>query len=155
MSAVYNPGQVYRVGKIRYTFRGQFLWCVLPSGRPLAYAKPDIRPRKTPWGDVKDALTYMGVNSYTRKWQRIGAYGGLLAENVTQAVARDLMAEAMLRVDDAGYPVVLTVHDEILTETPVGHGSPEHFATLMTQVPGWAEGVPVAADVWEGDRYRK
>lgn len=157
MHAITNPGSVTEIsrGKIRFVQAGQFLWCRLPSGRKLAYALPRIEQREKPWGDLGDTITYMGMNGYTRKWERLTSYGGHLAENVVQAHARDLMAEAMLRVEGAGYPVVLTVHDEVLCEVPSSHGSMEEFISLMTEVPEWSAGVPVAADGWEGERYRK
>lgn len=156
--AVSRPGRVTHCGRdglIRYVVRGQFLWCILPSGRPLAYALPDIRDRKTPWGEMRPAVTYCGVNSRTRKWCRMSTYGGHLTENVVQAMARDIMAEAMQRVEDAGYPVVLTVHDEVVADVPKDHGSLDDYLTLMRRVPSWAQGCPVEVEGWEGERYRK
>jgi len=156
--AVVNPGLIQTVGRrnaIRYTVRGQFLWCQLPSGRFLAYARPAIRERKTPWGETKPAVTFEGVDSYTRRWKRMAGYGGLWTENVVQAMARDLIATAMLRVERAGYRVVLSVHDEVVAEPRNGHGSLEEFLALMETRPRWAEDLPVAAEGWEGERYRK
>lgn len=156
--AVKQPGTTHRVGRadsIKFSMRGQFLWCVLPSGRPLAYAKPLIQDRDTPWGETKECMTFMGQNSYTRKWVRMAAYGGLLTENVVQAIARDLIAAAMLRLDAAGYRPVLSVHDEVVGEPPVGHGSLEEFCESMKARPRWAAGLPVAVDGWAGERYRK
>ena len=158
LRAVGKPGTITTVGRneaIRFVVRGQFLWCQLPSKRFLAYAKPEIRDRLTPWGEMKPAVSYMGVNSMTRQWRRHDTYGGHLTENVVQAMARDLMAGAMLRLEDAGYRPLLTVHDEIICEPPEGHGSMEEFLQLMTVNPRWAEGLPIAADGWEGERYRK
>jgi len=162
IAAVRFPGETYTCGKgatIKWSVRGQFLWCVLPSGRPLAYALPrleerTVRPKnKDPF--TVTSVTFMGVNSVTRKWERSAGYGGLFTENVVQAMARDIMAAAMLRVEDAGYPVVLTVHDEIVCEVPDEHGSLEELLRLMTVLPPWAEGLPVAAEGWAGERYRK
>ncbi|MEE8607954.1 MAG: DNA polymerase [Nitrospiraceae bacterium] len=158
MAAVADPGRVTTVGRndcIRYVVRGQFLWCQLPSKRFLAYAMPDIRDRKTPWGEWKPAVSYMGVDSVTRQWRRHDTYGGHLTENVVQAIARDLIAGGTLRLNEAGYRPLLTVHDEVICEPPEGHGSMEEFLGLLTYRPGWAEGLPVAATGWEGQRYRK
>lgn len=156
--AVKRPGTVTSVGRrgaIRYVVRGQFLWCILPSGRPLAYAKPEIRPWKTSWGEVRPTVTFVGVDGYTKKWRRQGTYGGHLTENVVQAMARDLMASAMLRLEQKGYPVVLTVHDELVADVPEGFGSIAQYKKLMAMRPRWAEGLPVAVDGWEGERYKK
>jgi DNA polymerase len=120
---------------------------------------------------VKDALTYRTVlDSQARKkakivddpanqgdWWRIATYGGSLAENVTQAVARDLLAEAMLRLDAAGARVVLHVHDEAVIEVPSSApaAAEQEAKRIMTEVPKWAHGIPIATDGWRGKRYRK
>lgn len=164
-NAVRNKGTVYTVGlrdSIKYVFRGQFLWCILPSGRPLAYGKPQIKLCEVPWEDEetgkpakRPGLTALGVDSFTRRWKRRRLYGGLLTENVVQAMARDLMAAAWIRADKAGYPVILTVHDELVTEPALGEGDLDEFLELMTTLPKWAKGLPVAAEGWRGERYRK
>lgn len=188
-AAVYQPGSTTHCGlrgSIRFTYRGQFLWCVLPSGRPLAYALPQVDDRAVPWyacgvcqrnltkeeqkkgvcsgcgtpmdetrREKRPSLSYMGVNSVTRQWRRSHAYGGLLTENVVQAMARDLIAGAMVRLEKHGYRPVLTVHDEAVGEVPIGHGSLDHFLALMQQQPRWAAGLPVEVEGWQGERYRK
>jgi DNA polymerase len=156
LEAVAQPGKITRAGRrglIRYRVKGQYLWCVLPSGRPLCYPLPKLVDSLTPWGEVKKAVEISTTNSYTRKWERRTLYGGLQTENVVQAVARDVMAEAMLRVEEAGYPVVLTVHDEILAEAETG--SLDHFNELMSVTPEWAPELVVKVEGWEGERYRK
>jgi DNA polymerase len=98
----------------------------------------------------------MGVNQRTRQWSRIQTYGGKLTENITQAVARDVLAAAIPRIEAAGYQIVLTVHDEIVAEAPDEHSySAEHLAALMATPPSWAEGLPLAAAGFETYRYRK
>lgn len=173
-----------RGGAIRFVVRGQFLWCILPSGRPLAYGLPRLRDEKLcsecyrvavvqdgvvaphlfkdapcsgagKFPTERTAVTYMGVNGYSRKWQRFGAYGGLFTENVVQAMARDLIAGAMVRQEKHGYRPVLSIHDEVLGEPEAGHGSLEHFLDLMRARPRWADGLPVAVEGWQGERYRK
>ena len=84
-----------------------------------------------------------------------GAYGGLWTENIVSGIARDLLAEAMLRIEAAGYPIVLHVHDEIVCEVPIGFGSTEEFTRLMTRKPAWALELPIAASAWTGPRYCK
>jgi DNA polymerase bacteriophage-type len=84
-----------------------------------------------------------------------GAYGGLWTENVVSGIARDLLADAMLRIEAAGYPIILHVHDEIVAEVPEGFGGTEEFTKLMTRKPAWALELPIAAKAWTGARYKK
>ena len=157
MSAVAVPGRVYHVNGCKITKRGGYLWIVLPSGRPLAYPSPTISPRKTPWGEYRDAVTAWATNSYTRKWEKRALYGGLLTENIVQALSRDIMTDALLRVEQHGYTPLFSVHDEVVSET-TDKDSLEEFTQLMSQVPKWAEkagGLPISVDTWAGYRYRK
>jgi DNA polymerase len=145
-------------GRIVFKRRGSFLFCRLPSGRALCYCYPKIRSKKTPWGKDKQTLFYSGVDTSKGaggKWCDIATYGGKLTENCVQASARDLLRDAMIRVEAAGYPIVMHVHDEIVSEVPNGFGSHEEFLQLMSICPSWAAGLPVAAGGWEGVRYRK
>lgn len=158
LNAIAAPGQVQTVGvgtQIRYVVRGQYLWCLLPSGRRLAYALPRIQKKETPWGEKRPTATFMGINTYTRRWQRNHIYGGLLTENVVQALARDIMVNAMKKVEAAGYPIVLTVHDEVVSDVPNEHGTLEEFLNLMTDTPDWAKSCPIEVEGWEGHRWRK
>lgn len=158
MAAVAQPGRRFEAGPIAYLRQDGWLWCRLPSGRVLAYANPSIA--KNDRGE--DAVHYWGVPNpakpipvdgvSTRRWARLSAYGGLLAENVTQAMCRDLLAEAMLRLDAHGYPIALTVHDEIVVEAPHGFGSPEEVRQIVSEVPEWAKGFPIAVGKIERQR---
>jgi DNA polymerase len=154
ISAVQNPGQVFRVRNVAYRVKGSFLFCRLPSGRCLSYPYPEIGPVKTPWDETKPMLKYKGVDSTTKKWVRQTAYGGMLVENITQAVCRDIMAYAMLRCP---HPIVLHVHDEIVTEIDedLPAGALKEFEKLCSEVPEWAEGFPLTAEGWRGKRFRK
>ncbi len=166
VDAVSHPGEVFAVGEgaatVKFTARSGFLWVILPSGRPLAYFKPRVVMRAVPWdaSDLRPSVEYSGYSSYTHQWERLTTYGGSLTENIVQAVARDLLADAMLRVEDNGYEVVLTVHDEIVAEiqgdsVPGGSGAFDDFLAIVQAPPAWAAGLPIAAEGWEGARYRK
>ncbi len=161
MNAVYNPGKVSTCTtnfcSIAYRVAGSFLWCKLPSGGVLCYPYPKIMPMETPWGEMRDTLTYMGEDQYTRKWTRLKTYGGKLAENVTQAVARDLLVESMLAAEDKGLEIVLHVHDEVVCEVPKEKSkeSLKILEGLMSRSPDWAKDLPIKAKGWHGTRYRK
>jgi DNA polymerase len=133
-----------------------FLYCILPNGRRLAYPFPELRERETPWGAVKWALTFMGVDTYTKKWKRQHTYGGSIVENQVQAIARDIMAQGMQNIEASGvYVPVLSVHDEALAEAKIGTGNVKEFERLLTTVPDWGRGCPISAEGFVCKRYRK
>lgn len=136
-------------------FKGDALLCWLPSGRYLTYNGPSLDYVDTPWGEKKLSLHFMGVNSLTKKWEKEHTYGGKLVENITQAVARDILAWAMFRCEKEGYSVAFSVHDEIVSEVPNGMGSVSEFEHLLCTVPVWATGCPITAKGFESIRYRK
>jgi DNA polymerase bacteriophage-type len=173
--AVLNPGAICKAGaegrQIAYRVAGSFLWCRLPSGRVICYPYPKVQKVMTSWGEEKDQLTFMTVpgdrpqdkarilydETNRSRWARMSTYGGSLAENVTQAVARDLLAEAIVRVEERGWPVVMHAHDEIVVEVPAD--APEDTLRQVEQemgrLPEWAAGLPVESKGWRGVRYRK
>ena len=106
-------------------------------------------------GPTSDKVTFLGVNSTTKKWERSALYGGLIAENNTQAIARDILVNGMFLAEGAGYPIIATVYDEIIAEVPRGFGSLKGFEQLICQLPAWADGLPLTAGGWRGKRYRK
>lgn len=146
--AVENPGRTIDVRGLKFRCDGAWLRIRLPSGRCLCYPQPRVH------GDGK--ISYMGVNQYTRKWQRLFTYGGKLFENIVQAIARDVLREGMFAAEAEGYEVVLTVHDEIIAEAPNTDAySGEKLAEVMARLPAWAEGLPLAAAGYTTYRYRK
>ncbi len=151
-----RSGAVCNAGPIKFKMQGQHLKCRLPSGRLNTYPFAKVEPRETPWGAMKDAVTFMGEDPDTKQWTRLGSFGGFWLENCTQGAARDLMAEALLRAEARGFPVVLTVHDELVAEIDEANlATPQEFSALMCELPQWANGLPVAAAGWAGKRYRK
>jgi DNA polymerase len=153
-SAMQSPGQVFVVGRLKFRFKDKWLQMQLPSGRVLAYFDPIIRDHQRFEGAKE--IAFMGVDQATRRWVRIGTYGGKLAENASQAIARDVLAANLRMINESGYKVVATVHDEVITEAPdLPDFNAEQLSTLMAKQPKWAEGLPLAAEGFETYRYRK
>jgi DNA polymerase len=151
-TAVQERGRVVRCGVVRFRCDGAFLQLILPSGRVLSYPQPRII------GDEHEQHVVFADNAagqfqVCRHGQ--GAYGGLWAENVVSGIARDLLADAMLRIEAAGYGIVLHVHDEVVAEVPERFGSTDEFTHLMIRKPAWALDLPIAAKAWTGKRYTK
>ncbi len=139
-----------KVGKIIFEYKSGILFITLPSGRKLSYVKPRMAVNK--FG--RNGLTYEGI-SENKKWSRIETYGPKLVENIVQGTARDLLAEAMLRVEKKGYPIVMHCHDEIIAEVPEDSGSVDEMCEIMAVQPKWAEGLPLRADGFECRFYKK
>lgn len=147
-NAVDNPGKVYAAGDhVRFKMVGKHLLMRLPGGGYLYYPYATV--------NREGKIEFYGQDVYTRQWGRQTTYGGKLAENVTQAVSRDILANGLLLTDDAGYPLVLHVHDEGVAEVAIGYGSGKEFAELMATNPDWAKGLPLKAEPWTAVRYRK
>jgi DNA polymerase family A len=142
--------------KWRMDSRGTLL-CQLPSGRCLSYPRAFLEYTDTPWGERKITVHYYAVDSKTKRWGVERTYGGKITENITQAIARDFLAAAMFRVEQKGFPVIFSVHDEIVCDVPLGRGDsglPE-WKELLVALPRWGEGCPIKVEVWAGRRYRK
>lgn len=136
----YKTGERSEIGKIAFEFWSGTLWMVLPSGRRLAYLKPRTQPNR--FGRM--SLTYEGVGQ-NHKWSRQETYSGRLVENATQAIARDILAEAMARMEDYGLSIVGHVHDEVIIEAPIGKYKVDEVCKLMAIKPDWCEGLPLSA----------
>lgn len=149
-----RPQEAYGV---EYRLEDGWLTARLPSGRKLWYYNPQPVRRAMPWDedDIRQGFTYQALKMGV--WRTIDAYGGLLTENVVQALARDLMVCAMFKCEKNGLPVILTVHDEILTEPLRADADHEALRQIMVDRPAWASAIqiPMAAECWQGDRYRK
>jgi len=173
-------------GKVRYVFVRGFLWCSLPSGRVLAYFNPRVVTADTsyiemPGGarvkldDLREGeqeqmledggllvhqsrrrVDYEGYEGEKKRWATMNLYGGMQFNHIVQGTARDIMVDGMLEADKRGYPLVLTVHDELLAECPSGFGGADELADIMSTVPAWVVGdLPLAAKSWEDVRYAK
>jgi DNA polymerase bacteriophage-type len=153
-SAIFQPGE-HSYNGITYFKIGTVLYCRLLSGRCIVYHNARLEA-----GRYGDQITYEGWNTNPDNgpigWIRMSTYGGKLTENIVQAVARDILTHAIVNLEKAGYPVVLHVHDEIVSEIPLNFGSITEFEQIMSTMPPWALDWPVfARGGWEGHRYRK
>lgn len=128
-----------------------FLTITLPSQRKLYYAKPELGANQ--WG--RPSILYRGVNQTTKQWTQLETYGGKLVENVVQAIARDCLAVAIEHLEEAGFPVVFHVHDEVVIDCPVDKADLNKVVQLMTLPIPWAQDLPLNADGWVGDFFRK
>lgn len=146
----FKTGERQDIGKISFVFYSGTLWMVLPSGRKLAYLKPKQQPNR--FGRM--SLTYEGVGQ-NHKWARQETYSGRLVENATQAIARDILAEAMARIDDKELNIVAHVHDEVIIEAPKDKYTVDDICQLMATNPDWCDGLPLAAAGYKGDYYFK
>jgi DNA polymerase len=135
---------------IRFTYQSGMLFITLPSGRNLVYVKPRIGINH--FGS--DAITYEGAGG-TKKWERIESYGPKFVENIVQATARDILAEAMLRLSASGFEIVMHVHDEVVLEVPIGISSVDEVCRIMAEKPVWATGLLLSADGYECEFYKK
>lgn len=144
-AAILNPGTVYKAGRLEFDRKGAWLRMKLPSGRYLCYPNPKVE---------NDTIYYAAWNVYTKSWRHEATYGGKLVENACQAIARDVMAEGMVRAEAADYQIVLTVHDELVTDVPL-HFTVDGLSALLAANADWNEGLPLAAGGFESERYRK
>ncbi|MGN1149457.1 MAG: hypothetical protein ACI4SY_01985, partial [Sutterella sp.] len=151
-SRMYVGGQVAKAGKVMIGRKSRGYGAVLlPSGRYMCYPAP-----RAPRDGERATFVYRGVNQYTRKWSDIKSYGGKVVENITQATARDVLASAIPAIEAAGYRIVLSVHDELITETPDSpEFSVEKLSAFMATPPAWAKDLPLSAAGFEAKRYKK
>lgn len=137
---------------LTFSYMNKILFIGLPSGRKLAYYDARIEENKK----GRDAITYAGVNQETKAWGRIETWGGKLVENIVQAVARDCLAVTMMRVSEAGYQIVMSVHDEIIVDVPNEDTEALETITQIMAVPvPWAPELPLCGDGYETQYYKK
>ena len=128
-----------------------FLTITLPSRRKLFYVQPQLGENR--WG--KPSIIYKGINQTTKQWTTLETYGGKLVENIVQAIARDCLALAIARLEACGFDIVFHVHDEVVIDCPANKADLDEVVRLMTLPIPWADGLPLNADGWIGDFFRK
>ena len=151
--AIKNPGFKFRAvhNRIYFVVHHGAMFIELPSGRHLVYIHPEIGENR--FGG--ESILYSGMEQTTRKWGRLETYGGKLTENIVQAVARDCLAAAMYRLTEAGYKILMHVHDEVISEMPEGKGGLNDAIRIMTQNESWEDGLIKNADGFESPYYMK
>lgn len=137
--------------EFNYSQNTDYMTITLPSGRKLYYISPQIGVNK--WD--KPSVSYMGMDQTSKKWKRIETYGGKLVENCVQAIARDCLALSIERLKEAGYEVVFHIHDEVVIECDKEKASLDDVVKIMSEPIPWAVGLPLGADGWVGDFFRK
>jgi DNA polymerase len=166
IKAIQNPGECYRYRQVAYQMHEDVLYCMGPSGTLMRYHAPRLERSTREWAEPWELeISYEGNNSNAAKgaqgWQRMKLYGGVLTQNIVSHECREIQAEAMLRLEAAGYPIVMHTHDENVAEVPDGQGSLEEYLRLGRILPEWArepDGKPwpiKVPDAWESHRYGK
>lgn len=146
-----STGKPVTLRNLSFEKRSGMLFITLPSGRRLVYVKPGIGVNR--FGGT--AITYWG-QGVARKWQKLETYGGKLVENIVQATARDLLTEAITRIENTGHQIVMHIHDEVIIDEPTDSGTTvTNICALMNQLPEWAVGLPIDAAGYECSFYQK
>ena len=155
INAVQTPGTAFDAGsKVRLKVSNDALWMILPSKRLICWQRPEVKLVMTPWGAEKLGVTVHSQNTYTRQWGRNQLIGSSIFQSATQGLARDFLAHAMLNLEEAGYQVINSIHDEVLLLAESASVLDDVVA-IMTTPPDWAPDMPLAAEGWTGERYRK
>ena len=150
VKAAVKERKMTKVGMVTVYYQSGMLKIALPSGRVLSY----VRPRMTVNRFGSESVSYEGIGT-NRKWTRIESYGAKFCENIVQATARDVLAEAMLRLEKKGFDIVCHIHDEVVLEVPEGASSVEEVNEIMAVCPDWCEGLPLRAAGFESPFYKK
>ena len=150
VKAAVKKRKMTTVGRVTVYYQSGMLKIALPSGRVLSY----VRPRMTVNRFGSESVSYEGVGT-NRKWTRIESYGAKFCENIVQATARDVLAEAMLRLEKKGFDIVCHIHDEVVLEVPEGASSVEEVNEIMAVCPDWCAGLPLKAAGFESPFYKK
>ena len=152
IEAVKNKSVVHIDKNISFIYEGNILFIKLPSGRRLSYIRPKID-----YDNIfnKYIITYEGIDPTTKKSKRLTTYGGKLVENIVQAIARDVLAQAMMNLKNHGFNIVMHVHDEIVLEVENGVSSVEEVCEIMCKENRYLKGLNLRADGFESNYYKK
>jgi len=158
IEAVNNPGSPFAAYRhIVMKVAKEALWMRLPSGRLICWQRPQLELVTTPWGSEKMSVTIHSQNTFTRQWSRNALIGSSIFQSAVQGTARDFLADSMIRLDNAGYEIINSIHDEVLllVEEQSAESTLDDVVRIMTTPPVWAPDFPLAAEGWHGKRYRK
>lgn len=151
-AAIKVPNTPVQCGKLAFVANAKTLLLILPNKRCIHYPFPVLVEKPSPYG-MRESITYMGMCPFRHRWSRLDTYGGKLVENAVQGLSRDVMVEAMQRLDGSHFEILFTVHDEIATQSRTG--TAEEMEELMRVRPAWAQDCPISAEAWSGTRYGK
>jgi len=157
VKAIEQPNEMQEASKLRFMYAKDVLWMKLPSGRFICWRDPKVEEQLTPWGDMREGITVVNQNTFTRKWGRNMLIGSSIFQSAVQGTARDMLAEACLLLEKNGFEVLNLIHDEVLmlVDEHQAQTALDRVVTLMTTPPKWALDFPLAAEGWVGKRYRK
>jgi DNA polymerase len=159
IDAVNNPGVGFAAGtKLKLKVAKNALWMQLPSGRLICWQRPELELLTTPWGQEKLGVTIHSQNTYTRQWKRNPLIGSSIFQSAVQGTARDFLANSMLALENKGYEVINSIHDEVLLlvdEDGAEEALENDVMQIMTTPPSWASDFPLAAEGWVSTRYKK
>ena len=158
IASINNPNTAFKAGnRIVMKCAKNALWMQLPSNRLICWQRPQLELLMTPWGSTKEGVTVHSQNTYTRAWGRNQLIGSSIFQSAVQGTARDFLANSMLNLENAGYELVNSIHDEVLllVEEQNGESAMSDVVKIMTTLPPWASDFPLAAEGWHGKRYRK
>lgn len=165
IAAVENPGAAFECysGTVKYLSDGDWLYCGLPDGSALVYAQPYVKMISQilvnkdgeEYEKYRKTVFFHGWNATYKKWEVDSLYGGKQCENIVSGTARVILAKSLLRLDKAGYPLILSVHDEALAECPYGFGTLDEYKSLMSHKEAWMTDLPLSVSAFEDERYSK
>ena len=157
IAAINNPDMAQQQGKLVFKYSKNALWMRLPSGRLICWREPKVEKQLTPWGAMRDGITVINQNTFTRKWGRNNLIGSSIFQSAVQGTARDFLADATLGITKLGYEVINLIHDEVLllADEESGQTALDEVTKVMTAPPKWAPDFPLAVEGWVSKRYRK